>query len=617
MTKDNTAPKAASSAARISDAEADWYKNVYQGDTMAQLTVRAIIMGAILGGFMSLSNLYVGLKTGWGLGVAITACILSFAIYKTLMTVFPGLFKTEMSILENNCMQSTASAAGYSTGSTIVSAVSAYLIITKVHIPWPVLAWWTFFLAALGVFMAIPMKRQMINVEQLKFPSGIAAAETLKSLHAKGGEAVKKARALGYSAGIGAVIVWLKDAGKPFSIPAHANFPGLLGGMPLAKWTISFELSGVMIAAGAIMGWKVAWSMLLGAFINFAILAPWMVDLGAIPKETLGYRAIVSWSTWAGGAIMVTSGLLAFAFQWKSIARAFSGLGGLIGGGPKVDKDDPIAKIEVPASWFLTGTVLSGLGCIAVLYWAFGTSMWMGAIAVLMTFFLALVACRVTGESDITPIGAMGKITQLAFGALAPSNMVTNLMTASVTAGAASSSADLLTDLKSGYLLGANPRKQFIAQFIGIFAGMIVIIPAFYILVPTAEALGTDQWPAPAAQVWAAVAKLLAAGVSSLHPTAQMGILVGSLVGIALPLLERFFPKLQPYIPSATGIGLAMVIPFFNSLAMFIGALIALLYEKKNPNLAERYLIPVSAGIIAGESIIGIVIALLQATKIL
>jgi hypothetical protein len=92
---------------------------------------------------------------------------------------------------------------------------------------------------------------------------------------------------------------------------------------------------------------------------------------------------------------------------------------------------------------------------------------------VALSFTLALVACRVTGETDTTPVGAMGKITQLVFGALSPGNVNVNLMSANVTAAAAGSSADLLTDLKSGYLLGAHPRKQFIAQFAGIFVGTL------------------------------------------------------------------------------------------------------------------------------------------------
>ncbi|MFA6316272.1 MAG: OPT family oligopeptide transporter [Elusimicrobiota bacterium] len=601
------------------DVEMKWYKEVYQGDNMPQLTLRAVLMGSLLGGFMSLSNLYVGLKTGWGLGVAITACILSFAIYKTLITLFPKSFNSEMSILENNCMQSTASSAGYSTGGTMCSAIAAFLIVTGHHMPWPTLVAWTFFLASLGVFMAIPMKRQMINIEGLKFPSGIAAATTLRSLHSKGGDAVLKARALGWGGLLGALVAWFRDAGIPkaLALPGMLQFPGSISGFPLAKWTISFEMSSIMIAAGAIMGWKVAWSMLLGAVVNYGFLAPWMASLGAIDTTKLGYRAIMSWATWGGAALMVTSGMLTFALQWKTVLRAFSGITDIFI--KREDKPgDPLAHIEVPGSWFAAGVAFSGLGCMAVLYFAFGTTLFMGFVAVIMTFFLSLVAARATGESDITPVGAMGKITQLTFGVLAPSNITTNLMTASVTAGAAGSTADLLTDLKSGYLLGANPRKQFIAQYLGIFMGVIVVVPAFYLLVPTADVLGSDKWPAPSAQVWAAVAKLLANGINSLHPAARIGLLVGGLVGIIIPLIDLAVPKAyRKYVPSAMGLGLSMVIPFFNSLSMFIGAGIALYLEKNKPKIAEDYIIPVSSGIIAGESILGIVIALLMAGGIL
>jgi uncharacterized oligopeptide transporter (OPT) family protein len=212
----------------------------------------------------------------------------------------------------------------------------------------------------------------------------------------------------------------------------------------------------------------------------------------------------------------------------------------------------------------------------------------------------------------------MGKITQLLFGWLAPSQITTNLMTASVTAGAASSSADLLTDLKSGYLLGANPRQQFWAQFLGIFAGTLVVVPAFYILVPDASVLGGSMWPAPSAQVWAAVAKLLSQGLSSLHSTAQGGMVVGALIGLAIPLLEKISSeRVRSFIPSATGLGLSLVIPFSSSLGMFIGAVIALILEKKAPKIAETYIIPVSSGLIAGESIVGVVISILSTTHVI
>ena len=594
--------------------EADWLKNVYRGD-MPQLTWRAMLMGALLGAFMSLSNLYVGLKTGWGLGVAITACILSYAICQVLQTLRPAM--TEFTILENTCMQTAASSAGYSTGGTMTSAIAAYLIVTGHHIGWVPLTCWTICLSGLGCFMSIPMKRQMINIEQLKFPSGIAAAEVLKSLHTKGTDATDKAKSLGVAGALGAVIAWFRDAGKPFAIPSMLKFPGTIAGYPLAKLTISMELSTIMVAAGAIIGWKVGWSMLLGGIINYGILVPKMAHIGAIDATKLGYREIVRWSTWTGASLMATSGLFMFALQWRTVLRAFSGITAIFMPRSASKSMDQLADIEVPSSWFLTGLAVSGLGCMAVLKFAFGTTWWMGFVAVAMTFFLSIVACRATGETDTTPIGAMGKITQLMFGILAPSNITTNLMTASVTAGAAGASADLLTSLKTGYILGANPRKQFLSQLIGVFAGLVVVVPAFYILVPNASVLGSDKWPAPSAQIWAAVARLLANGFEALHPTARWGLFIGALIGILIPTLERLFPKYHKFIPSAMGLGLAFVIPFYNVLSMFIGAAITTVLEVKKPEIADKYVVTVASGFIAGESLLGVAIALLAAAGIL
>src|SRR5262245_53194500 len=181
------------------EIERQWYDQVYtgRGDRMAQLTWRAVLMGSALGGVLSLTNLYIGLKAGWGFGVAITACILSYAIWTALHRA--GIARTPMTILENNCMQSTASSAGSSTGGTLISAFAAYMLITGGTLPLPTLLAWVFFLAVLGVTMAIPMKRQMINIEQLRFPSGIAAAETLRALHSVGDKGMRSARALGWA----------------------------------------------------------------------------------------------------------------------------------------------------------------------------------------------------------------------------------------------------------------------------------------------------------------------------------------------------------------------------------------------------------------------------------
>src|SRR6266436_3676003 len=187
------------------EIERQWYEQVYRGrgDSMLQLTWRAVLMGSVLGGALSLTNLYIGLKEGWGFGVAITACILSYAIWTALHR--SGIVREPMTILENNCMQSAASSAGYSTGGTLISAFAAYMLINNRTMSLPTMLAWVFCLAVLGVTMAIPMKRQMINVEQLRFPSGIAAAETLRALHAEGSQGLRAAKALGLATGIAAI----------------------------------------------------------------------------------------------------------------------------------------------------------------------------------------------------------------------------------------------------------------------------------------------------------------------------------------------------------------------------------------------------------------------------
>jgi uncharacterized oligopeptide transporter (OPT) family protein len=147
-----------------------------------QLTVRAALTGALLGGVMSLSNLYIALKTGWSVGVTITASILAFAVFTGLEKL--GLVRRAFGLYENNAAKSVASAAGYMTGGGTVAAIPAVMMLTGTVMPWWQMLPWVATIALLGVITAIPMKRQMINVDQLRFPTGIACAETLRSLYA-------------------------------------------------------------------------------------------------------------------------------------------------------------------------------------------------------------------------------------------------------------------------------------------------------------------------------------------------------------------------------------------------------------------------------------------------
>jgi OPT family oligopeptide transporter len=295
----------------------------------------------------------------------------------------------------------------------------------------------------------------------------------------------------------------------------------------------------------------------------------------------------------------LTSGLLSFAFQWRSVWRAIQSVGAAFGG---KQQDDG----EVPMIWFFFGTLIFGPLVMALEYLFFGIPWWMGMLSVFLGFFTAIVACRVTGETDTTPTGALGKITQITFGWLAPGNMITNLMTANVTGGIGLHAADLLTDLKSGYLLKADPRQQFWAQFFGVLAGSVSVVVAFNILVPNADELGGDKWPAPGAQTWKGVAEMLAKGLDSMHPTAQAALVIGGIIGILLVLLEKALPKYKHFIPSPAGLGLAFTTPGYNTISMFIGACIALVMTKQSPKLSEKLIVPVSSGWIAGESLMGV-----------
>ncbi len=586
-----------------------WRSEVYQGDHIRQLSPRSLISGMVIGALMSISNLYVGLKTGWGLGVTITACIIAFSVFKALEAVVPAYRKSPFTILENNTMSSAASAAGYMASSGLAAPLPALFMATGRSLHWWEMMPWLFVTSVLGVFLAVPLKRQLINHEKLPFPSGIATAETLRSMHTVGLEAVRKARALFGAAMVGSALAFARDAPVMGVHAIPSAFP-LFFGERVKRWlgelTIGFEGSSIMVAAGAIMGIRVGASLLLGAVLFFGVAGDMVVTAGIVQP---GYRGIVSWTLWPATGLMIASSLTALAFRWRVIVRALAGMGGMFQRAPGAQTaQDPLADIEVPVSWTLWGTLISGLACVLLGHWFFQISWWMGVLAVAGTFLLSIVAARATGETDVTPIGALGKITQLAYGVIAPANITTNLMTASVTSAASAHAADLLTDLKSGYLLGGNPRKQTIAQLFGVLAGTLMCVPV-YALIATPEKLGSEELPAPAAKVWAGVAEMLAKGIEALPRGALTAVLVGCALGVLLAVAEELAPpRVRKFLPSPTALGISGVIPAFNSISMFMGALIAWFFAKRRPALDKAYTIPVSSGLIAGESLMGVAI---------
>lgn len=641
-------------------SEREWYAKIYRGDSVAQLTVRAVVTGSIFGFVLAFTNLYVGLTAGWSLGVVITAALVGFALWQLLLAL--RLARSPMGPLEMNCMASTASSAGYATGGTMVSAIPAMLMLSATvanpkgtPIPLPIVMAWTASVGFLGTVMAIPMKRNMVNQERLRFPTGTAAAVTIQALYTEGKEAMKKARALLWTAGISGLLPFLFELRvgatkfgqwlglkRDSLVPTQINFLDWLPGpakMPRtgiatvpSQWTWFLDLSApYMAAAGMLIGLRTTFSMLIGGLVIYYGLAPmavgweWTNPQGVVVTAiTAPSRVYREAGLWLGVSALVASSLLAFGLQWKTIGRAFRGLGKSGTAGDEAH-EARVRETEVPITWFLAGMAIFG-GLTAVLadiY--FQVPLGLGILAVVMTFLLCLVACRVTGETDITPMGPLGKIMQLSYGAMIPGNATANLMAASITANASGNSADLLTDLKSGYLLGANPRRQFMAQFLGVVSGSVATAIGFRLLVPDATVLNgvTDaagqvlvkpEFDAPAAATWKAVADLFQHGFASLHPMHVLLIWWGLAIGIGLVLLETALPKWKSWLPSATGFGFGMIFGFQYAILMLLGALIAWGWIKGSRKSADNYLLPVAGGIIAGYTLLAVVVALLNTT---
>lgn len=576
--------------------------------TSPQLTVRAVATGMVLGGVLSLCNIYAGLKIGWGFNMSITAMLLAFGIWK-----IPELLGGRpFGMLENNINQTAASAAASVSSAGLVSAIPALTLLTGQEFSYVPLALWCASVCVIGVTVAVGLRRQMIEVDNLPFPSGIAAATTIKEMYARGKEAMARVWML-VGGGVGASI--FKTLADVFRFPQVA-LPGSvgaggalaskgIGSIGMKNLTFVLDPSFLMVAVGGIIGLRPAVSMLVGAIVGWGILAPYALAQGwaepGLPNAGW-FGSLVTWLLWPGVGMMVTASLTSFAFSLPAMVAAFRGVGG--------KKGEEVDEGDVPRRWFL-GALASALLLSVVLQGLFfGIGPVLATAGVLMTFVLAVVAGRVSGETGVNPVGAMGKVTQLVFGVLAPGQAAPNLMAANVTAGAASQCGDLLHDLKTGKLIGAVPRQQAVAQTFGVLAGAAMGALGYLVIVRDPSMLMTDEWPAPAVAQWKAVAEIFMKGLESMPAGALPAMAIGAAAGFVLAVVEKLAPaKAKMWVPSPASIGLAMVIPAFNSISMFLGAILALFAKRVAPKWTARFLIVLAAGIIAGESLTGVALA--------
>jgi uncharacterized oligopeptide transporter (OPT) family protein len=361
-----------------------------------------------------------------------------------------------------------------------------------------------------------------------------------------------------------------------------------------------------MIGFGAIIGLRAGVSLLLGALLAWLWLAPWALARGWAQPGAAGeawFATVVEWLIWPGVTLMTVASITSFVCTVLDRRRSAARVGARAS-----------LSFPVPLRWFLTGGLVAVTLAVLAQKLLFDIPLFAGTVGVVLALGLAVVSARVVGETGIPPIGAIGKVSQLSFGLVSPGNATANLMGANVTGGAAGQCADLLNDLKCGSLIGATPARQIFAQCFGVLTGSVAGSLCYLVLIPDpAGMLLTPEWPAPAVATWKAVAEILSVGLEAIPAGCVPAMAVAAVAGVAMALAARYLPaRIARWIPSATAMGLAFVIPAWISLSLFFGAALAALAAWRLPHWSARFVLAIAAGLVGGESLAGIASALMS-----
>ena len=579
-----------------------------------ELTVRAILTGMVIGAVLTPCNVYSGLKIGWSFNMSVAAGLIAYALWG-LSARAAGT--RPLSLLENNINQTTASSAASIISSGLAAPIPALALVTGQTLAWPALVIWLFVVSMLGVVVAAGLRNQMLVREHLAFPSGVVTAETMQDIHSGGAEAAGRLRLLGAGAVFAAALKFTSefitalprlapDIRMPFSRVAEG---GVRQGdsASFANLGLSLDPSLLMVGFGAIAGLRVGVSALLGAVLAWAVLAPMALERGwaqpgAADADASWFAPLVEWLLWPGATLMTVAAITSVLISLGRMA---------------LRRRAQISAFAQDTSRIDPRFVVAGFACVLAASVTTQTQLFAitpfeAVFAVLFSFVLAVVSARVSGETGVTPVGALGKITQLTFGVISPGNATSNLMSANVTGGAADQCADLLHDLRTGQIIGATPGFQIIAQLFGVLTGSLAGAFTYLALITDPQAqLITPEWPAPAVATWKAVAEVLIDGLDSMPGGALEAMLIAFAAAVVLACAEKFAPeRIAHFIPSAPAMGLAFVIPAWNSISLFIGAAGAAVISHFFPDWAGKRLVVLAAGLIVGESLAGVVSAL-------
>ena len=599
-----------------------------------ELTIRGLILGALITTVFTAANVYLGLRVGLTFASSIPAAVISMAILSRVR---------DSSILENNIVQTVASAAG--TLSAIIFVLPGLVIVGW----WTGFPFWQSFLicvsgGVLGVLFTIPLRRALVTTSDLPYPEGVAAAEVLKVGSGTRGETKDEtgearegltAVMLGSVASAGLAIITATRVAA-----AELNGFVRLGATASTGYNLAWSLA--LLGAGHLVGLSVGIAMLVGQIISWVIAVPLLTSMQ--PAAAGVDLAAHTTTIWRTQVRFIGAGTIGVAAIYTLARLARPVVGGLVStlvasraAGVRDERDRDLSP-----GWIIALTVV----CLLIAGWlAFtflrptvlapnaGTLTAIAVPFVLIVGFLIAGVCGymagLIGASN-SPISGVGILSivlcaSLLTLAVSPTTATRQTLVAfalfvtAIVFACATISNDNLQDLKTGQLVGASPRRQQIALIVGVGAGAAVIPFVLNLLAKAygfagaanVGVLAPNPLPAPQATLISALAQGVIGG------NLDWGMIgIGALVGVGLIVLDAALGAAKKMRIPPLAVGIGIYLPMSATFAVIVGAVISHWYDRRvrmapNPERAERLGTLVASGLIVGESLWGVINAAL------
>jgi putative OPT family oligopeptide transporter len=541
-----------------------------------EMTLRSVICSIILAGILGVLNIYSGALTGVYWNGSIVAAVLAYAIF--------SLSKNKPTILEANMIQTIASAGGaapvgifnaYAAGILLGMAFNFSTAIIVLTLG-----------AFMGVLYVILFRRVLIVEEGLPFPGGIACAETLKVCDSSSEEAKKRAKLLALTGIIATVVVLLRDQLHliPFYVDLTKHLP--------EGFVLNIAIYPMMIAIGYIIGVRPAIMFFIGGAVMWWVMGPIGFRMGTFANPQVDPSGLKNWVTSPAVGLIFGGSLMPMILKYKTLINAFRTL---------VNMEEVKKQDDIPLTSVVWGGAIIGLLTSIYYYATFRIPVYVMIISFVIIFVAIFVLTRCMGETGLNPGTLIGWATLGIIAFLGLKNPINILLVGAFMMTASGLATDIMTDLKTGYLVGASPRKQIVGEFIGILPGVLAGVFAAYIII-TAHGLGSPQAPFPMAFAWKGVAEALSGGKSIIE---AIPLLVAAVIGA----VSTFFG-----LPGLTA-GIAMFLPIGTSIAILIGGLWRLFVQKKYGKEGEERHISTASGFMVGEGFAAFIISIIVFLK--